>query len=96
MFDFDILHPFDSFNTDSHYNGKFNGATGWIMQSDVYTNQLIEAFEEAIQEGYNPNEVKEEIFEQLGINESDLTPFDQKRLVKEVEKFYKSTYNSLF
>lgn len=33
--DFDILHPFSTFRSDDAYNGEFNGATGWIMQSNV-------------------------------------------------------------
>ena len=32
--DFNVKHPFKTFITDPAYDGRFNGVTGAIMQSD--------------------------------------------------------------
>ena len=89
--DFDILHPFSTFRGDDAYNGKFNGATGWIMQSDVDRQKLTDGFKQAIDEGYdiNDEDIQNIIFEQLNCSPSDLTPFDLNKLKKDIEKYYK-------
>ena len=40
--DFDVKHPFDSFNHDKHYTGRFNGVTGAIMQSDENLQKVMQ------------------------------------------------------
>ena len=96
--DFDILHPFSSFNSDPQYNGEFNGATGWIMQSDVYRQELTDGFKQAIDEGYDisDEEIQNIIFSQLNCKPSDLTPFDLDKLKKDIEKYYNENQKSLF
>lgn len=39
---FDVRHPFNSFTTDPNYNGRFNGMTGVIMQSDENRERVLE------------------------------------------------------
>lgn len=92
MFDFDILHPFSTFNSDPAYNGKFNGATGMIMQSQQDTDMLIKDFKQVILQGFDPNDVADIIFEQRNIDPADLLPHDKKRLVREIEEFCKSVH----
>lgn len=96
--DFDILHPFSSFNSDPNYNGKFNGATGWIMQSSVDRKTLEDAFKQAIDEGFDINDerIQNMIFEQTKCRADSLTPIDYKTLVKHIEKYYNENQKSLF
>ena len=65
----------------------------WIKQSQEYTDELIEVFESAIEQGYNPTVVYDNVFEQVGCNESDLTSVDKTRLIKKVNEMWKSKEN---
>ena len=96
--DFDILHPFSTFRSDDAYNGEFNGATGWIMQSDVDRKKLTDGFKQAIDEGYDINNenIQNIIFIFFFCNLSDLTPFDLNKLKNDIEKYYKEVHKSLF
>lgn len=96
--DFNIPHPFSTFRSDDAYNGEFNGATGWIMQSDVDRKKLTDGFKQAIDEGYDINNenIQNIIFEQLNCNLSDLTTFDLNKLKNDIEKYYKEVHKSLF
>lgn len=85
---FDLEKAFSSFITDPDYDGRFNGFDGMIMQSQQYTDTLIERFKDAVDRGYDPNDVKERIFKEEHIKESDLTDFDKKRLIEKIEKYY--------
>lgn len=42
MFDFDMRHPFNTFNNDPAYNGDLNGATVMIMQEHEDYDRAIE------------------------------------------------------
>ena len=81
---FDVGRVFSTFNSSPYYNGKFNGADGYIMQSQEYTDQLISEFERLVAAGYNPNTVVEDVFDSVGVTESDLTEFDKQRLMRKV------------
>lgn len=61
-----------------------------IMQSQQYTDQLIEEFELAISLGCSPRTIYPQIFDLCGINPSDLTDSDKKRLHRRVEQIYKN------
>ena len=77
-------------------NGDFghpNGFNMMIMQSQEDTDKLIKAFENAINAGYNPNVVQDEIYRKVGVSPSDLTPEDRYRLTRKVESIYKARYN---
>lgn len=77
-------------------NGDFGHPNGFhmmIMQSQEDTDKLIKAFENAINAGYNPNVVQDEIYRKVGVSPSDLTPEDRYRLARKVESIYKARYN---
>ena len=40
--DFDVKHPFKTFITNYAYDGRFNGVTGAIMQSDENRGKVLE------------------------------------------------------
>lgn len=61
-----------------------------IKQSQQYTDELIEQFEDAIKAGYTPDSVYKQIFEVVGCDESDLTYADKARLKRKVESAWQS------
>ena len=67
-----------------------NGFMNQIMQSQQDTDTLIQDFEAAIAAGYNPNDIKQQIFEARGMSEDDLTYNDKQRLIKKIEAAWKS------
>jgi hypothetical protein len=71
-------------------NGKLNGAQVMAMQSKRNLDRVLPDFEEAIAAGYNPNDVKDVIFEKYHLSDSDFTDFDARLLVSKVENMYKS------
>ena len=89
---FDVKHPFRTFITDHDYCGCFNGVTGAIMQSDENVSKLLVAFEEAILNGENPEDIQDSIYEQFNIYPEDLTDDDFNRLQIEIQKRY-NKYN---
>ena len=46
--DFDIKHPFKTFITNYAYDGRFNGVTGAIMQSDENKKKVLKKAKENI------------------------------------------------
>lgn len=79
-----------NFQSGAYYNGKMNGAQAMIMQSQEYTDKLIEQFGVAIAAGYNPNDVIDDVFNKVGCSDSDLTNSDKQRLMRTVEKMYQT------
>lgn len=67
-----------------------NGFMNQIMQSQQNADTLIKDFEDAIAAGYNPNEIKDEVFAKRHLTEGDLTYNDQQRLIRKVEAAWKS------
>lgn len=67
-----------------------NGFMNQIMQSSSDADLIIRDFEAAIEAGYNPNDVKEQILNNRGIKESDLTDMDINRINRRVENIYKN------
>jgi len=70
-----------------------NGMNMMIMQSQEYTDKLIELFTNAINSGYNPNVIYEDVFSQVGCTEYDLTATDRLRLKKKVEAAMQSHHS---
>ena len=64
------------------------GLTYNIMQSDEYTQKILEIFKKRILEGENPNECQEEVYAEAGIInfERDIIDMDKRRIKKEVEE----------
>lgn len=88
---FDVGKVFSSFNTTPSYNGKFNGADGYIMQSQESTDKLIQDIVRLIHFGYNPNVIYEDVLRKNHIQESDLTDWDKARLKRAVEAAWEAS-----
>ena len=65
-----------------------NGLECMIMNSQEVTDYLIDDFRRAIEAGYEPNDVKGQIFAARKISPADLTIHDQRRLVETVDEIY--------
>ena len=71
------------------------GFATFIMQSELNVERCLPLFQQAIEQGYNPNDAKEAIFNALKITDNDFTDTDAKRLIEQVEKMYQS-YNAKY
>ena len=71
------------------------GFATFIMQSELNVERCLPLFQQAIEQGYNPNDAKETIFNALKITDNDFTDTDAERLIKQVEKMYQS-YNAKY
>jgi hypothetical protein len=72
---------------------KVNGMQAMIMQSQENLERVLPDFEAAIAAGYNPNDVKDQIFDQYNLTDDDFTDFDAKLLVQKVEAMYRAAKN---
>lgn len=79
-------------------HNKINGFQTMILESYQKTNELIECFKDAIDKGYDPNSVIDQILEACNVKESDLTDFDIQRLNREIEQYVrqKKSRNFIF
>lgn len=71
------------------------GFATFIMQSELNVERCLPLFQQAIEQGYNPNDAKEIIFNALKITDNDFTDTDAERLIEQVEKMYQS-YNAKY
>ena len=71
------------------------GFATFIMQSELNVERCLPLFQQAIEQGYNPNDAKEAIFNVLKITDNDFTDTDAERLIKQVEKMYQN-YNAKY
>ena len=71
------------------------GFATFIMQSELNVERCLPLFQQAIEQGYNPNDAKESIFNALKITDNDFTDTDAERLIGQVEKMYQS-YNAKY
>lgn len=71
------------------------GFATFIMQSELNVERCLPLFQQAIEQGYNPNDAKEAIFNALKITDNDFTDTDAKRLIEQVKKMYQS-YNAKY
>lgn len=76
---------------------NINGITGlgygcdyYVMNSNDNADKVIKAFEVAIENGYDPVEVEQEIYKQTHVNPEDLTWYDKQRIQRKVEEIYNS------
>lgn len=74
MFDFNPMGP--------------GGLECMVMNSQELTDYLIDDFRKAIEAGYEPNDVKNQIFAARRVSPADLMIYDQQRLVKTVDEIY--------
>ena len=80
--DFDVKHPFDSFNHDPHYTGRFNGVTGAIMQSDENKEKVLKRARGNTYWLTSRTQALEEALEYYNLTESDLTGSDYYYLIQ--------------
>ena len=73
----------------------YQGFATFIMQSELNVERCLPLFQQAIEQGYNPNDAKDAIFNALKITDNDFTDTDAKRLIEQVEKMYQS-YNAKY
>lgn len=71
------------------------GFATFIMQSELNVERCLLLFQQAIEQGYNPNDAKEAIFNALKITDNDFTDTDAERLIEQVEKMYQN-YNAKY
>lgn len=71
------------------------GFATFVMQSELNVERCLPLFQQAIEQGYNPNDAKETIFNALKITDNDFTDTDAERLIEQVEKMYQS-YNAKY
>ena len=71
------------------------GFATFIMQSELNVERCLPLFQQAIEQGYNPNDAKDAIFNALKITDNDFTDIDAERLIEQVEKMYQS-YNAKY
>ncbi len=64
--------------------------SNFIMNSAELTDQLIEDFKELIRQGYDPDEVKYEVFTGRGVSTDDLTDLDKERLKETVISYWEA------
>jgi len=64
----------------------------FIMNSAELTDYLIEDFKNAIDQGYNPDDIKYEIFSNRNASTDDLTDSDIDRLVATISTYWEA-YN---
>lgn len=80
--DFDVKHPFKTFITDPAYDGKFNGVTGAIMQSDENKEKVLKRAKENTYWLISREDALEEALEYYNLTESDFTDIDYNYLIQ--------------
>ena len=80
--DFDAKHPFKTFITDPVYDGRFNGVTGAIMQSDENKEKVLKRAKENTYWLASREDALEEALEYYNLTESDFTDIDYNYLIQ--------------
>ena len=80
--DFDVKHPFKTFITNYAYDGRFNGVTGAIMQSDENKKKVLKRAKENIYWLTSREDALEEAIEYYNLTESDFTDIDYNYLIQ--------------
>ena len=80
--DIDVKHPFKTFITNYAYDGRFNGVTGAIMQSDENKKKVLKRAKENIYWLTSREDALEEALEYYNLTESDFTDIDYNYLIQ--------------
>ena len=80
--DFDVKHLFKTFITNYAYDGRFNGVTGAIMQSDENKKKVLKRAKENIYWLTSREDALEEALEYYNLTESDFTDIDYNYLIQ--------------
>ena len=83
--DFDVKHPFKTFITNYAYDGRFNGVTGAIMQSDENKKKVLKRAKENTYWLTSREDALEEALEYYNLTESDFTDIDYNYLIQWVQ-----------
>jgi len=82
------------------FNYNIGSITGMGPAYDAYmvhnynnVEKVIKAFEVAIENGYHPNDVEQQIYRETGVNPNNLTFYDKQQIQHRVEEIYKSKNN---
>lgn len=70
-------------------DGYVNGVESRVMESNDAATRIIQAFKYAIEEGFNPEDVEQEIYRKLNIDPEDLTWYDKEIILREVNEMIK-------
>lgn len=63
-----------------------------ILQSHENLQKVLPDFQAAIDAGYDPNLVKDQIFAKYHITDSDFMDSDARKLIRQVEAMYKKKH----
>lgn len=66
-----------------------SGIDAIIVSSTVAADLLIKYFELKIKQGFNPNDIQDEVFALVGVTPNDLTPTDYSYVQHSVEKIWR-------
>ena len=64
----------------------------YIVESDTKRQKLENLFEQAIRQGYDPNDIQDEIYRQVGFGPNELLDTDRQTLQRKVETWFRQ-YN---
>lgn len=79
--DFDVKHPFKTFATDPAYDGKFNGVTGFLMQSDENVDKVIKRAKKNLL-FYSLEDSLVEALNYYNLSKADFTDSDYNKLLR--------------
>ena len=84
--DFNVKHPFKTFITDPAYDGRFNGVTGAIMQSDENKEKVLKRARGNTYWLTSRTQALEEALEYYNLSlKYDFTDFDAKKIINWTE-----------
>ena len=87
---FDVRHI--NFADGVYFNGKVNGAEVCILDSFCKADIIIKDLKLAVDAGYDPNEIIDNIMEQRHLSYSDLSDVDRLKIKYEIEDYYRRNF----
>lgn len=85
--DFNVKYPFSTFNTDPHYNGRMNGVTFAIMQSDENKEKVLKRATQNLECIWSRSNAMLEALDYFNLTEADFTDSDYNELVQWVQEW---------
>ena len=68
------------------------GIDAMVISSTTAADLLIEHFGIKIKQGFDPNDVCDEVFKEVGVTSNDLTPIDYNYVQRTVERIWREYY----
>ena len=69
-------------------DGQINGLETMIMNSSVNADRVIDAFEEAIRRGEDPEIIEGSLYRSLGIDPTEFLSYDKERINDAVNEIW--------